>query len=100
VIIRQQAQEFTDWLQSLNSVELVRAYRQHTKAVADEHLERALTQLQQGKAAEEVLKQFSHRLVQQLTHQPTNLLKSAGENNDQYTLAVLQQLWSDESSDS
>ncbi|KTG24000.1 glutamyl-tRNA reductase [Idiomarina sp. WRN-38] len=99
VIIRQQAQEFTDWLQSLNSVELVRSYRQHTKAVADTHLERALAQLQQGKAPEEVLKQFSHKLVQQLTHQPTSLLKSAGENNDQYTLAVLQQLWSGDGSD-
>ncbi|MBP59261.1 MAG: glutamyl-tRNA reductase, partial [Idiomarina sp.] len=46
-----------------------------------------------------VLQRFSHRLVQQLTHKPTNLLKSAGENNDQYTLAVLQQLWSEPSSD-
>jgi len=27
------------------------------------------------------------------------LLKSAGENNDQYTLAVLQQLWSGDDSD-
>jgi glutamyl-tRNA reductase len=99
VIIQQQTQEFNDWLKSLNSVELVREYRTHTRTLADEHLKKALAQLEQGKDPAEVLQRFSHRLVQQLTHKPTNLLKSAGENNDQYTLAVLQQLWSEPSSD-
>ncbi|MGM0429273.1 MAG: glutamyl-tRNA reductase [Pseudomonadota bacterium] len=99
VIIQQQTQEFNDWLKSLNSVELVREYRTHTKTLADEQLKKALAQLEQGKDPTEVLQRFSHRLVQQLTHKPTNLLKSAGENNDQYTLAVLQQLWSEPSSD-
>ncbi len=99
VIIQQQTQEFNDWLKSLNSVELVREYRTHTRTLADEQLKKALAQLEQGKDPAEVLQRFSHRLVQQLTHKPTNLLKSAGENNDQYTLAVLQQLWSEPSSD-
>lgn len=100
VIIQQQTKEFSDWLKSLNSVELVREYRTHTKTLADEQLKKALAQIEQGKDPAEVLQRFSHRLVQQLTHKPTSLLKSAGENNDQYTLAVLQQLWSEPSSDS
>lgn len=99
VIISQQTQEFSDWLQSLNSIELVREYRSHTKAIADEQLTKALAQLAQGKDPADVLQRFSHRLVQQLTHKPTSLLRAAGENNDHYTLAVLQQIWSEPKSD-
>lgn len=92
VIIQQQSREFGEWLKSLNSVELIRGYRQHAQAIAEQQTERALQLLAQGKAPEQVIQLLTHRLTQQLTHQPTQLLKLAGEQNDQKALALLQQL--------
>ena len=54
VIIQQQSREFGEWLKSLNSVELIRGYRQHAQAIAEQQTERALQLLAQGKAPEQV----------------------------------------------
>ncbi|MGM0524878.1 MAG: glutamyl-tRNA reductase [Pseudomonadota bacterium] len=93
MIIHQQSEEFGDWLKSLNSVELIRRYRQHSQQIAEQQLQKAQLMLQQGKSPEQVLQLLSHRLTQQLTHQPTQILKTAGEQNDQAALALLEQLW-------
>ena len=92
VIIQQQSEEFGDWLKSLNSVELIRDYRQHAQSLAEQQLDKAQQMLAQGKDAEQVMQLLTHRLTQQLIHQPTQLLKLAGEQNDQNALALLQQL--------
>ena len=92
VIIQQQSEEFGDWLKSLNSVGLIRDYRGQTQQIAQQQLQKAQQLLAQGKPAEDVLQLLAHRLTQQLTHQPTQLIKAAGEHNDQNSLALLQQL--------
>ena len=92
-IIAREASQFLDWLRSLDSVTLIRDYRQHTQKIAQVQLEKALAMLQQGKPAEQVMQVLSHKLSQQLAHRPTQLLKQAGEQGDQTTLSVLQQLW-------
>ncbi|MBL74440.1 MAG: glutamyl-tRNA reductase [Idiomarinaceae bacterium] len=92
-IIAREANQFLDWLRSLDSVTLIRDYRQHTQKVAQLQLEKALAMLQQGKPAEQVMQVLSHKLTQQHAHRPTQLLKQAGEQGDQTTLSVLQRLW-------
>ena len=92
VIIQQQSEDFGHWLKSLNSVGLIREYRSHAQQLAQQQLQKAQQLLAQGKPVDEVLQVLTHRLTQQLTHQPTQLLKVAGENHDQNALALLQQL--------
>ncbi|RUO80640.1 glutamyl-tRNA reductase [Idiomarina tyrosinivorans] len=94
-IISSERQAFVDWLASLNSVDLVRDFRQHYQALAQQQLSRAMTQLQAGKDPQAVLEEFSHRLTNQMLHEPTRMIKKAGENGDQHTLAVLQLLCSE-----
>ncbi|WP_404403028.1 glutamyl-tRNA reductase [Idiomarina seosinensis] len=93
IIIQQQSEQFKDWLNSLDSVRLIRQYRQHSQQLADVQRDKALQMLQQGKDPEQVINLLAHRLTQQLSHQPTQLLRTAGEKNDQTALALLQNLW-------
>lgn len=92
-IILQQCEEFADWLKSLDSIELIRGYRQFSQQQAEQQLAKAQQLLEQGKDPQQVLQLVTHRLTQQLTHYPTQALKQAGERHDQATLAILQQLW-------
>lgn len=91
-IIKEQTGGFVAWLRSLDSVDVIRDFRQRTEAMASEQLARARTQLQAGKDPTEVLEELSQRLTKQFLHQPTKLLRDAGANGDYLTLAVLQQL--------
>lgn len=92
VIIQRQSEAFGDWLKSLSSVELVREYRNYTQQLAQQQLEKAEQMLAQGKSPNEVLQLVTHRLTQQITHHPTQLIRAAGEHNDKNALALLQQL--------
>lgn len=95
-IIQQHSQEFSDWLETLDNVDLIRSYRAHAQTVSEQQLSKAKQLLQQGKDPEQVLQLLSHRLTQQLTHRPTQLLKMAGERQDKAALSVLTQLWTPE----
>lgn len=91
-MITKQAQIFSDWMRSLNSVDLLRRYRQSSQDAAQQPVERALAALAAGKAADEVVRELSQRLTNTLMHQPTRAIQEAGRRGDMTALAAYQKL--------
>ncbi|MGX5914431.1 glutamyl-tRNA reductase [Aliidiomarina sp. Khilg15.8] len=91
-MITEQAQIFSDWMRSLNSVDLLRRYRQSNQEAAQQPVERALAALAAGKAADEVVRELSQRLTNTLMHQPTRAIQEAGRRGDMTALAAYQKL--------
>ncbi|MBU2882791.1 glutamyl-tRNA reductase [Psychrosphaera sp. B3R10] len=89
IIINDKAFIFDDWLSSLDSVDLIKDYRDQSISVKDELLERALNQLQSGNDAEQVLKELANKLTNRLIHAPTSALKDAAEKQNNEELAII-----------
>ncbi len=64
----------------------IQAYRQHSEEVSQKELTHALELLQHGHAAEQVMREFAHRLSQKLMHPTSILLREAAkaENPDYF----------------
>ncbi len=77
-IIDVQVGNFMDWIQSLDAVSTIRAYRQQAEQLRDQACELAVQQLAAGKPPEEVLKLLAHTLTNKLLHTPTAQLRQAG----------------------
>lgn len=88
-IIEDKASIFADWLNSLDSVDLIKEYREQSLAVKDELLERALNQLEAGNNTEQVLKELANKLTNKLIHAPTSALKEAAEQQNTEELATI-----------
>jgi len=67
-----------DWMQSLDAVSTICAYRSQAEHTRDQAFELARQQLATGKPPEEVLKQLAHTLTNKLIHTPTTQLRLAG----------------------
>lgn len=74
-IISAQVSQFKQWQNSHVQRDLVKTYREQCGQVQQQHLARALNQLEDGKPAEDVIKELSHKLSNALMHAPTKLLK-------------------------
>lgn len=88
-IINDKATIFSDWLSSLDSVDLIRDYRQQSLTLKDELLARAMNQLQSGNDPEQVMKELANKLTNKLIHAPTSALKDAAEKQNNDELAVI-----------
>ncbi len=77
-IIDVQVGNFMDWMQSLDAVSTIRAYRQQAEQLRDQVYELACQQLAAGKPPEEALKLLAHTLTNKLLHTPTAQLRQAG----------------------
>lgn len=88
-IIDDKAGMFADWLNSLDSVDLIKEYREQSLAIKDELLERALNQLEAGNNTEQVLKELANKLTNKLIHAPTSALKDAAEQQNTEELATI-----------
>lgn len=88
-IIEDKAGMFADWLNSLDSVDLIKEYREQSLAVKEELLERALNQLEAGNNTEQVLKELANKLTNKLIHAPTSALKEAAEQQNTEELATI-----------
>lgn len=73
----------------LDAVETLRAYREQVQALAQQEMERALRQLQQGQSAEDTLQRFQHNLVNKLLHGPSVQLRqlAAAKREDALRIA-------------
>ncbi|GAA0298013.1 glutamyl-tRNA reductase [Psychrosphaera haliotis] len=88
-IIDGKASMFSDWLSSLDSVDLIKEYRTQSLAIKDELLVRALNQIQAGNDAETVLTEMANKLTNRLIHAPTSALKEAAESKNTEQLATM-----------
>lgn len=89
-IIAKYADDFNAWMESLNSVDLVRHYRQQNTEIAEQLKGRALAALQAGKAPELVVQELTQRLTNTLMHKPTRAIQDAGKQKDLSALAAYQ----------
>ncbi len=87
-IIDSQVGQFMHWMQSRESVPLVRALRGRADEARREELERALRMLARGDSPAEVLEAMSQGLTNKLLHAPTQALNEA-EGDERHALAEL-----------
>ena len=80
-IIDVQVQSFLDWERSLEVVDVIREIREHTEALGQEILEKALKQISQGKSPEEALNFLTRSLTNKFLHQPSIQLRHASLDN-------------------
>ncbi len=92
-IITVEVQRWLHWQQSRDSVDLVRAYREHAAALRDAELDKALRALDSGQAPAAVLQQLANSLTNKLIHHPTTGLKRAGEEGRSDSLRWLRELF-------
>lgn len=94
-MVEQQAAAFSAWLRSLNSVDLLRRYRQTQQELAEQARQRAATSLAAGKDPQDVIDELCKRLTNTLMHTPTLAIQDAGRRGDLTALAAYQKLIKD-----
>jgi len=91
-IIEVQALHFMNWLRSLDTVSLIRDYRERAEACRDELLEKARAQLNKGKDSDEVMQWLSHTLTNKLLHVPCAQIRQAGFDGNSELVESARQL--------
>ena len=81
-IISNRVEEFNVWVKSLDSVDIIRDYRNDVTQVKEQLLDRALTQLGSGKDPEKVMTELANKLTNRLMHAPTKAIKDAAEKGE------------------
>jgi glutamyl-tRNA reductase len=90
VMIQYQAQQYLQWKQSQQSIDVLKTFREQSRAQKDQLVSRALNQLSDGKDASMVLVELANKLTNSLIHAPTKALKKAAHEQDENTLGILQ----------
>ena len=93
VMIRQQAQEYMNWLESLSDLNLVKIFRRHVDQTRQQELDKAKQMLLQGEDPEAVLERLAYSLSNKLMHEPTVQMRQASLNGRQDVLETLQDIF-------
>ena len=73
-IIDAQTGEFMDWLNRLNAVPTIKAFRESFDHVVESEVERAQKKLKAGADPSDVVRQLANNLSKKFTHSPTEQL--------------------------
>ncbi len=102
-IVSLHVEKYHTWLHSLSSISLLKAFRSKIEQVKQEELKRATAKLLADDSAhttesatarqEQILSELANRLTQKFMHEPSQLIRRAGEEKDQQTLRVLAELF-------
>ncbi|MEY4719117.1 MAG: hypothetical protein RL563_1735 [Pseudomonadota bacterium] len=92
-IIDTQVEHFLAWLRSQSAQEVIRDYRQQAELARDEVLQKALIQLRNGIATEEVVQRLAHTLTNKLIHTPCSQLREAGTNERHDLIAASREIF-------
>ena len=93
-IIDGQVSSFMGWMQSQDSVGVIRDFRSYVEDIKAHELEKALLLLQSGKVdPEEVLKRFAHNFTNKVAHTPTTKLREAGTEGRKEVFDIIQELF-------
>ena len=93
-IIDIQAQEFMDWINSLEAVSTIRALRGQAERIQDEVLQKGLSRIKKGDIPEAILLEAVHTLTNKLIHEPSFKLKNASSQNRNDLLKAAEELYS------
>lgn len=86
-------EHYMRWLNSLNTVALVRQFREKFEVVRDQEIQKALQQLANGKSPEVIIARLAHVLTNKFMYQPTNQIRQAGYDSDWHLLEFIKQLF-------
>ncbi|MBC3764364.1 glutamyl-tRNA reductase [Neptunicella marina] len=81
-IIELQVEQFLQWNRSLDSIDVVREYRQQSEQIKQKLQERALNQLADGQPPEQIILELANKLTNSLIHAPTKAIKQSAEKAD------------------
>ncbi len=97
-IVEAEVTAFERWLRLQGTTSTLKSLRRRAHAQRDQLLEQARTDLAHGRDPDDVLKRFSHRLVNRLLHEPSIRLRQAAESADEDLLAAARYYFLDEDS--
>jgi glutamyl-tRNA reductase len=92
-IIDAQVDRFMIWLNSLDAVPAIRAYRDHAHAVGEVELKKARQRLVNGEDPRQVVELLAHNLINKLAHDPSVNLRSAVEQGQTFLLETVRTLF-------
>jgi len=92
-IIDTQVEHFLSWMRSQGAQAIIKDYRQKAELTRDEVLAKALSQLNQGRPADEVLNHLAHALTNKLIHTPSTQLREAGANDRHDLVAAAKEIF-------
>lgn len=92
-IIDTQVEHFLSWLRSQGAQSMIKDYREQAALTRDQALSKALSQLQNGRHAEEVLNLLAHTLTNKLIHTPCTQIRDAGENDRHDLVAAAREIF-------
>ncbi|OUR73861.1 glutamyl-tRNA reductase [Methylophaga sp. 41_12_T18] len=81
-IIDTQVEHFVSWLRSQDAVPVIQFIRNHAEQEKQLLLQKALKQLDQGIAAEQVMQDFARSFTNKLLHEPSRQLRQSGFDSD------------------
>lgn len=91
-IVELQTCHFMNWLRSLDSVNMIREFREGMQKMRDQEIQKALQALTQGEPAQEVIQNLGRALMNKYMHQPSVDIKQAAYDGDLEKLALLKQI--------
>lgn len=92
-IVCDQADNFMLWLRGLNTQDAVISYRNQCVTERDVLLERAKSQLTNGKAPDAVINELATKLTNKLMHAPTHALQKAAQGGELDKLIYLRDVF-------
>ena len=87
-IVHARVESFCGWLESRQSVPLIRALRDGAERSRRHEVEHALKRLARGEAPEAVLEQLSQRLTNKFLHAPTQALGQSDAGREEMHAVV------------
>ncbi len=93
-IVNNQSNGFMSWLRGLNTQDAVLSYRQQSMEERDLLIEKAMSQLNNGKNPEAVVAELATKLTNKLMHAPTTALQSAAQGGELDKLIYLRDVFS------
>lgn len=102
-IVSLHVEKYNTWLHSLSSVSLLKAFRGEIEQLKQDELKRVIAKLE-GEGGnsisntdvvktEQLLNEFANRLTQKFLHEPSQMIRKAGEEKDQKTLKTIAQVF-------
>ena len=90
IMVNQLATELMTHQRVKGAGQTIHAYREHGESLAKEELALALSQLESGEKAEDIMRALTHRLTQKLLHPTSILLREAAKAEDPAYLEMMQ----------
>ncbi len=92
-IIDTEVEHFLAWLRSQGAQSTIKDYRAKAELTREETLQKALAQLNNGVAPEQVLHRLAHTLTNKLIHAPSAQLRQAGATERHDLIAAARELF-------